>query len=158
MPKGTTKGKVDDKFSARIEELENVAVKMAAQFRKADNGFRPWHTPKDTANLLDVATMHMPAWDRYGINQVYSGEVLKGTGKDSGTLGDLIAMKVQNDFMACEERAFRVRHATPVRCAAVMHGRFAGTKPAASIFSKLKRSVDTAIKNGGARDDTYVGE
>jgi hypothetical protein len=144
MPKGTTKGKIDDKFSARVEELEKAAVKMAEQFRKASNGVRPWHTPKDTANLLRTLKR---CTCRRGtvteINKIYSGEVLNGTGKDSGTLADLVAMKIQNDFMACEERAFRVRHATPVRCAAVMHGRFAGTKPAASIFTKLKRTLDT---------------
>lgn len=145
---GTTKGTIDDKFAARIADLEGKAQQMSRQFRSADYDVRPWHTPAGVVNLLDVPTMHMPAWDRYEINKVYSGEVLAGTGPAGGTVGDLIAMKTQNDFMACEERAFRLRHASYTRCAALMHGRLAGTRENNSVFSVLKTSLANTIQAG----------
>jgi len=150
MAHGTSKGKVDPKFTDRINDLESKANKMAEQFRNYGT-YREWHTPKDTGDPLDVPSLHTPAWERNNINQLYSVDILAGPGKAGGTCGDLIAMKWQADFMAAEERAFRTRHASLVRCAAMAHGRFHGHGVAGkSIFSFLKDAVQTHI-NAGAQ-------
>lgn len=148
MAHGTSKGKVDPAFQARVDDLESKAQKIAEQFRNYGT-YREWHTPNTTNDPLDVPSLHSPAWDRNSINQTYSVDVLAGSGKKGGTCGDLIAMKWQADFMAAEERAFRTRHASMIRCAALAHGRFNGHGlTGKSIFSFLKDAVQTHIDAG----------
>jgi hypothetical protein len=149
---GTTKGQVDGKFEARVDQLEQRAKKMSELARTYLSGWRPWHTPDElkTKELLDTPGIHMPSWDRNNINQIYSESVLAGPGKEGGTTGDLIAMKWQADFMAVEERAWRTRHASYARCMAFMHGRLDGHgKPKISVFSFLKDGVQSHIDAGG---------
>jgi hypothetical protein len=150
MAHGKTKGKVDDKFSQRVQDLEKKAEKAKDMFRDHNN-YREWWTPDGVKDPLDVPSLHNPNWDRNSINQLYSDSILVSHGESSGTVGDLIAMKWQADFMAVEERAFRTRHASMIRCAALAHGRIEGhSKAEKSIFSFLKDSVDQAIKHGAA--------
>jgi hypothetical protein len=150
MAHGKTKGKVDGKFAQRIQDLEKKAEKAKDMFRNHNN-YREWWTPDGVKDPLDVPSLHNPNWDRNSINQLYSDSILTSHGEGSGTVGDLIAMKWQADFMAVEERAFRTRHASMIRCAALTHGRIEGhSKPEKSIFSFLKDSVDQAIKHGAA--------
>jgi len=150
MAHGKTKGKVDDKFSQRVQDLEKKAEKAKDMFRDHNN-YREWWTPDGVKDPLDVPSLHNPNWDRNSINQLYSDSILVSHGEGSGTVGDLIAMKWQADFMAVEERAFRTRHASMIRCAALAHGRIEGhSKAEKSIFSFLKDSVDQAIKHGAA--------
>jgi hypothetical protein len=148
--KGTVKGQVDGKFQARVDQLEQRAQKISEKFRSL-SGPVPWNVPDELKDkeLLDVPGLHAPSWDRNSINQLYSDTILAGPGQQGGTSGDLIAMKWQADFMAAEERAFRTRHASFVRCAAFMHGRMDGHgKKKLSIFSFLKDGVQSFIDAG----------
>lgn len=148
--RGTSSGKVDPAFQKRITQLEERAKKISEKF-KSLQGPIPWNVPDELKDkeLLDVPGLHGPAWDRNGINELYSNKILAGPLKEGGTTGDLIAMKWQADFMATEERAFRTRHASFVRCAAFMHGRLDGHgKPKVSIFSFLKDGVQSFIDAG----------
>jgi hypothetical protein len=148
MAHGTSKGVVDPKFEARIKELETKAEKMATQFRTYST-YREWHVPEKVEDPMHVPSLHVDTWERNNINIKYSSDILAGPGKKGGTCGDLIAMKWQADFMAEEERAFRTRHASFVRCAAIAHGRLNGHgKSGKSIFSFLKDAVQTHIDAG----------
>ena len=152
MAHGKTKGKVDGKFSARITDLQEKAKKFAESFRGLDD-WRPWHTPKDVGDPLDVPSLHNPTWERNAINRLYSETILGGPGQKGGTCGDLIAMKWQADFMAVEERAFRTRHASYVRCASLAHGRWDGHgKPEVGIFDFMKNAVQSSITAGAIHD------
>jgi hypothetical protein len=96
-----------------------------------------------------VPHLHETAWNRDEINRVYSQQVLGGMGENSGTTGDLMAMKWQADFMAMEERAFRFRHASMVRCATMAHGRMKGHGlDSGSVFTKIEESVKSFIDAG----------
>lgn len=153
MAHGKKRGKIDAAFTARINDLESKAGRMAEQF-KTYSSYRLWHTPAEIGDPLDVPALHNPVWDRNGINQLYSNDILAGEGDKGGTVGDLIAMKWQADFMATEERAFRTRHASLVRCAALAHGRLHGHGEAGkSVFSLLKEAaqahIDAGAKTGG---------
>lgn len=148
MAHGKPKGKIDPAFQARVDDLEDKARKIADQF-KTYSGFREWHTPKDVKDPLDVPSIHNPTWNRNSINQLYSNDILAGEGTSGGTVGDLIAMKWQADFMAVEERAFRTRHATLARCAAIAHGRLDGHgQKGESVFSFLKDAIKAHIAAG----------
>jgi hypothetical protein len=146
---GSSKGKVDDKFAKRISELEDKAGQQSASFRFGNA--RDWHVPEELKEkeLLDVPGLDNPAWDRNEINRIYAADVLGAPGENGGTTGDLIAMKWQADFMAQEERAFRMRHASYTRCAAFMHGRLDGHGvPKRGIFGFLKDGVQSFISAG----------
>lgn len=147
--KGKSKGKIDAKFEKRISQLEDKAGQQSSSFRYTQA--REWHVPEELKDkeLLDVPGLDNPAWDRNDINRVYAAEVLAGPGQNGGTTGDLIAMKWQADFMAAEERAFRMRHASYTRCAAFMHGRLDGHGiPKRGIFGFFKDGVQSFISAG----------
>jgi hypothetical protein len=151
MAHGQTKGKVDPQFQKRILDLETKAREQSEQFRRQSTP-RPWHTPETMKNtdLLDVPNLHEPAWNRDKLNERYSSEILTEDPESRGTQGDIIATKMQIDFMAEEERAWRLRHATPARCAAVAHGRLSGHGIAnQGVFSRLEKTVDKFLIVGG---------
>lgn len=146
MGHGTPKASIDGVFSKRIADLEKSANSTAESFKKAYTDYRKWSTPEGVSNLWHVPSLHMPTWDRFGINSKYSSDILNGDPKSGGTVADLIAMKLQNDFLAAEERAFRMRHASYTRCGAMMHGRFHGQgKSGESSFSFIKDSIQNII-------------
>lgn len=150
-PKGGPKGKVDPKFEERIKDLEKRANDFSEHFRNHTK-YRKWHTPEQVADILDVPSIDNPTWDRNNINQLYSEEIVGQAGDKSGSFGDAQAMKWQADFMAVEERAFRTRHASFIRCASLAHGRLNGHgKQQKSIFSFLKDGVQTSIDFGAMR-------
>lgn len=151
MSVGQTKGTIDSVFSKRIEDLEKSARTTADSFRYAYTDYRKWSTPDGVKNLMHVPSMHMPTWDRNSINQIYSAQILNGDPQSGGTCGDLIAMKLQNDFLAAEERAFRLRHASYTRCGAMMHGRFNGQgREGKSVFTFVKTSIEAIIQQGSS--------
>lgn len=150
MAHGTPRGKVDDTFQQRIADLETQAREQSEQFRQ-NSGTRPWHVPTSmaTKSLLDVPNLHVPAWDRDALNRNYSTEILSLTPSAVGTGGDLAGVKKQIDFMAVEERAWRLRHASLPRCAALMHGRLAmhGISNA-GVFSIVRNVVQNHLLDG----------
>lgn len=147
-PKQANKAIVDPVFRARIEELEKKARLFADHFRY-NNTHREWHVPAALHDPLDVPSLHVPAWERNDINQKYAEEIVGKQGDASGSDGDAKAMKLQADFLAAEERAFRTRHASMVRCASFLHGRLDGHgQEGLSLFSYLKDSINTLIARG----------
>lgn len=147
-PKKPNKAIIDPKFSARIDALEQKARNFADHFRH-HNTYREWHVPADFVDPLDVPALHVPAWDRNDINQKYSEEIVGKRDDASGSDGDARAMKIQADYLAVEERAFRTRHASMIRCAAFLHGRLDGHgKQKLSLFSYLRDSLKTIISRG----------
>lgn len=147
-----SKAKLADVFTKRIDELKKAADTQADQFRKFDV-LRKWHTPDSlkTANLYDTPGMSSPAWDRNEINQIYSNEVLGGPGKNGGCTGGAVAMKLQCDFLAAEERAWRLRHINLARAACMAHGRLKKHGDSEySIFEQLKKMIDAYIQAGAS--------
>lgn len=150
----TNKAKLTAVFEKRINELEASARSQAQQFRYF-NVYRKWHTPNElsNANLYDTPGMSSPTWDRNEINQIYSNDVLLGPGKDGGTTSGTTAMKLQCDFLAAEERAWRLRHINLVRAACLAHGRIYGHgSRGPSIFSTLKNMIEEYIQAGASPD------
>lgn len=148
-----SKGKIDPTFDKRVTNLEEFARATADSFKQAYTTYRKWAVPKEVKNLLHVPSLHNPAWDRNEINKLYSAEILSGDPEKGGTTADLIAMKVQNDFLAAEERAFRLRHASYTRCVAMMHGRFDGQGATENgLFTFVKKSIEQIIDAGKPKE------
>lgn len=151
-PDNPGKAVIDGKFSQRIEELETKARDHADHFRN-HNTYRKWHVPPEFNDPLDVPSLHVPAWERNPINQLYSEEIVGKWGDQAGSHGDAHAMKWQADYMAIEERAFRTRHASMIRCASFAHGRLDGHgQQGQSLFTFFKDGVQTAIDFGSKKD------
>lgn len=118
--KGKTQGSVHPVFTRRLTDLREQA-------KKAHNALqgkcqREWQIPADFAgSLLDIATLHQPAFERTPINDNY--ETVTKDPQNAGTVGDVISLKLQIDYNACEERAFRARHTTLCRAMCIAHGR-----------------------------------
>jgi hypothetical protein len=121
--KGKSKATVHEVFRARVRELRSQAV--AAHNAHQGKSQRSWQVPEVLeTSLMAIADLHKPAFDRDEINTQYS-EVTKSP-DEAGTMGDVIALKLQLDYNACEERAFRARHTTLCRAMCLGHGRRVG--------------------------------
>ena len=69
-------------------------------------------------------------------------------GEEAGTSGDVIALKLQRDYLAAEDRAFRARHSTLCRNLVHLHGRRDG-QGQSQLFPQIVRQVQNVIKAGG---------
>lgn len=147
-PTSGAKAIVDPKFEDRIKDLEQRAKDFSEHFRNHTK-YRKWHTPEKVTDILDVPSIDNPTWDRNSLNKRYSETIVGKYGDEAGTMGDAMATKWQIDFMAVEERAFRTRHASLIRCASHAHGRLDGHgQQGKGIFTFLKEGVQSAIDFG----------
>jgi len=141
------KGKIDAKFETRISDLQQKAASQSEHFR-SHSGTRSWHTPDEmkTRDLLDVPNLHEPAWNRDSLNQLYCDSILAI--ENGGVVGDLIGVKRQINFMAVEERAWRLRHASKSRCLALTHGRLAGHGDKQGVFNMIQNDIENRLQLG----------
>jgi hypothetical protein len=143
----TPKGKIDEKFADRVNDLRDKAKSQSTHF-KTHSGTRSWHTPENmkSRDLLDVPNLHEPAWNRDALNQLYADTILAL--KDGGVVGDLVGVKRQINFMAVEERAWRLRHASKSRCLAASHGRLDGHGQILGVFNMVRNEIENRMKLG----------
>ena len=104
-----SKGRIHDVFTTVITDLAAQATAQAAALR--GTGLSDWNRPTGVTDPLDVPGT-TAGFDRAAINTNY-GQVIGSAA--AGTIGDVVALKVQVDYVAVVERAFRARHCTPVR-------------------------------------------
>ncbi len=117
---GQVKAKVHEVFRKRLVDLRDQAKMM--QNAMQGKAQRAWQVPADfTGSLLQISKLHEPAFNREPINTEY--ETATNDPNSAGTSGDLISLKLQLDYNACEERAFRARHVTLCRAMCLGHGR-----------------------------------
>lgn len=143
---GKKKGRVHDTFRKRVKERRTVAKKIAESAQ--GSGQRPWDVPEDLKDkdLTDIPGLHDPAFDRNEMNANYDEAMASAT--DPGTLGDVMGVKLQVDYVASEERAFRLRHATSVRCIVVAHGRALGHGHDKGVYAAAENLVGDHILAG----------
>ena len=106
--------------------------------------------------MTDIGSIST-GFDRKQLNQLFAS--LIEDGNSPGTAGDAVGVKIQIDYVGALERAFRARHASPLRCLAHAAARREGHGHSAGIFSDASGVlcfVSDAIKAG--RGDTgYTG-
>lgn len=146
MGRGVTKAKVHSVFQQRLEQLQQRGADVSEGLRGV--GQRAWYVPTDLAaeDLFDLGELHNPSFDRTEINTNYV-ECFQDSGSP-GTLGDVISLKRQLDYNAAEERAFRLRHASPCRCLilAACRRHFHDKGP---IFTYVRQVEEDIIRAGG---------
>lgn len=145
--RGKTKARVHTVFSKRVSELKTNAKEQAEAFKSGKG--RPYTRPEVLADrdLQHVPSLHDNAFDRNDLNTNYD-EVVQSA-QDPGTVGDVAALKLQTAFNATEERAFRTRHASPLRCMAHMHVRLQGHGTDRGVLDRIESEVSNLIKAGG---------
>lgn len=146
--KGRTKAKPHDVFTKRIKELTSDAQAQADAL--IAGGGRPYtrDSSLDGRDLLHVPSLHDSGYDRNQINTNYD-EVTQ-TAKDPGTAGDAASLKLQGNYNATEERAFRALHATIVRCTVHAHARLRGHGNSIGVFGRVESEAVNLIKAGGS--------
>lgn len=118
--KGQTKASVTAVFTNRLRDLHRQAKEAHNALQGKHQ--RQWMIPNDLqAEILDVPQLHFNSWDRTEINDQYEQVTISRAA--AGTNGDIISLKLQIDYNAVEERAFRARHTTLCRVMCLGHGR-----------------------------------
>lgn len=130
----STKGKIHEVFTSTLDAI--VEANRAAYEGAEAGGGRKWFAPPTNegwdGNPQDIPGL-ATAFDRQEIETNYE-EVFQDP-SNVGTVGDVISLKTQSDYVACVERAYRSRHATSVRCIAHHLGRRRGHGDAESLFN-----------------------
>jgi len=148
MPKAEPCGEVHDVFKERLTQLRESAKKAYEGYLA--EGQRSWCIPTDleASDLFAIPELHKPSFDREKINTNFC-ECISDSGK--GTVGDIISLTTQNDYNAAEERAFRLRHASPVRLIACAAARQRG-KALGPGYRRIEEDAANAIAAGAAKD------
>ena len=90
-----------------------------------------------TGDVYDVADI-AKAFDRSVIADKYAKALA-----DDGTVGVVASLKTQSDYLSTLERAFRVRHATPVQTVLAAAGRLEGHSNAdAGVIKRIAKFTD----------------
>lgn len=97
-----------------------------------------------SGDALQVAAVGA-AFARDGVGSAYSAALANG-----GTAGAAAGAKVQSDYLALAERAFRMRHASPVRCRLQAAGRrLAHADEEAGVIARVVACAQDFLNAGG---------
>lgn len=142
----STKGQIHAEFVDHIEELREQGAKIAAAAQKRAQ--RPWQVPaKQTTTLTDIEGLSS-GFSRDNANVNYEEVMQSGT--SPGTVGDVMSLGTQIDHMAAAERAYRLRHATPIRAAVLSSSRRAGHGHSQGVLGSVKTLAENQLQQGGS--------
>lgn len=85
------------------------------------------------------------AFDRNEAGAVYGNALLR---PNQGSAGDAMSAKVQSDYLAAMERAFRARHATPIRSELFAAARRSGHAMAAGPLGRVATYAQDLLVSG----------
>lgn len=126
-----SKADVDERFEKQIKQLVSISQNRD-EYHSNPGTVLNWMAPADwNGDPRDLEGMKAP-FDRQGLNTKY--EEIHRDAANAGTTGDVIAVKVQADWLAMAERAFRVRQASVCRDNCHMFARHAGHKNPKGVF------------------------
>jgi hypothetical protein len=107
-------GVLIDRYKAQLERLKDTAA--AADLAARTAAGRIWHVPEGAGiwagDPLDIAGAAI-AFNRGAAADLYYDAMTT----DKGSVGDAMALKIQSDYLAAQERAWRMRHQSTVRAA-----------------------------------------
>ncbi len=144
----SSKGTIHDRFRLQAEALQAEAAAIAASVTAT--GQRPWQTGDDDSKWdgdpLNIGGITL-AFDRSDIGQAYASCLSDPS--HPGSTADAMALKLQSDWLAMQERAFRCRHETSVRAAVHAAARRAGHAHEKGVIKTgVIGYVQTILKQG----------
>lgn len=139
-------GRLYERFLAQQEAARTYAEASSLAAQGAD--VRQWYVPDlgtgwdgDPFNMAGVAA----AFSRAEPTENYQAFFFY----QFGTAGDCVAAKMQSDYLACQERAYRLRHLTPVRASAHACARHRGHANAGvGVFARLTSHIQDVLVAG----------
>lgn len=146
---GQSQGQIHSVFHERLTALRTAAAQAHNSLQGRHQ--RTWNIPTGLATaLMQIGELHKPAFDRTAINNAY--EQATADPKAAGTVGDVISCRLQIDYLAAEERAFRSRHCSLPRSFCLGHGRKYG-QGQGKVWNEtfgVEAAVASFIAAGGA--------
>ena len=109
----SSKAQMHPVFVTRVVEIAEQAQKVA-EAQQQTGGYE-WMLPDGLGDPTQHAQV-TEKFDRMSIGENYQKCI--ASGQDPGTIGDVVSLKMQGDYIAAMERGFRVRWASPIRCLA----------------------------------------
>ena len=89
------------------------------------------------------------AFDREDLNNKYVDAIQSAGEPNGGKVVDRMTTKIQIDYLACMERAFRARHASSVRCAMHSAGRRSGQgDPTNGVLTAVRNYLAELVAMG----------
>lgn len=137
---------VSPSFHATLNAL--IASSLAVGDGLAGTGTREWQAPPTGAwsgDPYDIPGLSQ-AFDRSDLNADF--EKIISDSKNPGTAGDAIATKAQVDYLACMERAYRAKSASPVRLLIVSGARRRGHGSPVGVFGRVLTTIEASISAG----------
>ena len=136
MPDPTT---ISQRFQQNLQDLASQAQAMGQAVE--NQGQRLWNRPSGwSGNPLDIAGL-TSAFDRTDLETSYAQNL--SDPRKPGTVGAQIAIKIQGDQMATDERGLRARYATPVRCLVLAAARRLGhARPGGVLLGQVRYAQD----------------
>ena len=140
--------------------LENVALLQSRSAAVADavalQGQREWMTPEPGPNAegntwngdphnLSGATGMPAAYSRDEINNLYVSSMMTAGQEGGGRVGDARVAKMQNDYLAAQERAYTLRTASVPRCLAFSAGRRRGHAAGDGVFGVITKNMEEVL-------------
>jgi hypothetical protein len=139
----TSKAQIRDRFRLQLVALASGAD--SAYQAATLQGQRRWMSPdlgEWSGDLNDLAGLSK-AFDRSEIAQDAKDAVRDA--KEPGVVGDMMVSQLQGDYLACQERAYRCRHLTPLRARMHAAGRLKGHGHDAGLFNQTVMNYLTGI-------------
>lgn len=139
-------GSLDPTFVTNVETLRVHSGVIASAL--TNSVLREWYLggPGWSGDPLDIEGIRL-AFARDGAGLIYGVSLAS----PDGSGGDAASAKLQSDYLACLERAFRLRHATPVRCAMHAAARRLGHGTAGvGVFGRIAAYAQDLIVSGAS--------
>lgn len=144
----------DPEFTSQLDKLKSTSD--AADKAAILTGQREWMYPPLngwTGCPWDLSGMNK-AFPREHLNEVYCK--ILGDKNSTGTVGEAMAVKLQVDYIAALERAFRTRHCSSVRARMHSAARRRGQAAEKGLFqNNVLLHIERMIF--AAHDDPYAG-
>jgi hypothetical protein len=143
MTAPSSKAQIRDRFRLQLTALANSAE--AAASAALLEGQRRWTTPDLgdwSGDLRDLEGLSK-AFDRSEIAQDAKDAVRDA--REPGVVGDLMVSQLQGDYLACQERAYRCRHLSPLRARLHAAARLRGHGHEAGLFRQTVLSYLTGL-------------
>lgn len=137
---------LDPVFVQLMTAMLNDAIKASVSGR--NQGLSVWFlgdTSLWSGDPLDIASI-AAAFSRAKVGTSYSDTLTS----EDGTVGDAASCTLQSDYLAMVERAFRMRHSSPIRSEAHATARKLGHSAIGGCIDRVKEYAQSLINAGEA--------